>query len=204
MLGAILPILKHRATWGVGIALGVLVAIAAHGRLRYAAGYDAGFVARAVDAHADALTARAIADSTWAVLYAQALDARDAQRSAEQAAARAETRTRRATARLDDALAAVQADPTPQTPQCTALATSCAQARAAWDAERDSLHRVIATTDTLQRRAAAMAMAEPIRLQSALRVALEQQRQTFRAPSRVTWGTVGALVGAVVTLGLVR
>lgn len=200
----LLPILKHRATWGVGVAVGVLVAIAAHGALRYRDGVADGMASeRAIRQH-EAAMAKAMADSTWAVLYAQALDARDAQRSAEQAAARAETRTRLATARLDDALAAVQADPTPQTPQCTALATSCAHARAAWDVERDSLHRLIATKDTLQRRAAAMALAEPIRLQSALRVALEQQRAAFRAPSRLTWASVGAVLGTLVTLGVLR
>jgi hypothetical protein len=200
----LLPLLKHRATWGVAIALGVLVAITAHGRLKYREGYGAGFVARAVDAHADALTAKAISDSAWAVLYAQAASARDAERAALAKVARAEARTRAATARLDDALAAYRVDTVSHTPACSEMADACAVAAALWAQERDTLAQLIAAQDTVVLRQSELLAEEPSRLQSAVRVALEQQRRTFRGPSRVTWASVGALLGTIVTLGLVR
>lgn len=195
---ALLPILKHRATWGVGICLGVFVAIAAHGRLKYAEGHRDGTAKATQAAQADALTAKAISDRQWAAMMKTAMAARDAQRDAERAAVRAELRTRAETQRLQAALSAYRADTVSHTPACGELADSCANAAALWGHERDTLTALIAAQDTAILRQGQFMNSEPQRMADALRVALAQQRQTFRAPSRVTWGTVGAILGAVV------
>jgi hypothetical protein len=196
---ALLPLLKHRATWGVGIAMGVLVALAAHGRLRYAEGHRDGFAKATQAAQADALTAKAVSDSAWAVLYAQAAQARDAERAALAKVARAEARSREAGARVANALVLFAADTVAQmNPTCSELADACRNAAALWGQERDTLTALVATQDTTILRQGQFMNSEPQRMQDALRVALAQQRQTFRAPSRVTWGTLGAVLGAVV------
>jgi hypothetical protein len=198
-------LLSHRITWGVGICLGVCVALAAHGRLKYAEGHRAGVAKATQAAQSDALTAKAVSDSAWAVLYAQAAAARDAERAALAKVARAEARTRAAMGRLTNALTVFAIDTVAQmNPTCAELASSCANAAALWGHERDTLSALIAAQDTTILRQGATMADEPQRMADALRVALAQQRQTFRAPSRVTWGTIGAVLGAVVTLGLVR
>ena len=200
----LLPLLRHRITWGVGIALGGLVAIAAHGRLKYAEGFRDGSAQAAAAAQIDAAAARAVSDSVWSVLHAATIRSRDAQRIAEKAAARAETRTRVAMARLSDALAAYRADTVVQSATCDALASSCANAAALWTHERDTLTVLIAVQDTVVIRQSEMIANEPQRLADAMRVALAEQRRTFRGPSRVTWSTLGAIAGAVLTLGVMR
>lgn len=202
---ALVPILKHRATWGVGIAVGFLVALAAHGRVKYAEGHRDGYAKSIMHAQADALTAKAVSDSAWAVLYAQAAAARDAERAALARAARAEARTREATARLANSLAVFATDTVAQiNPTCSELADACANAAALWGHERDTLTALVAAQDTTILRQGAFMNSEPQRMQDALRVALAQQRQTFRAPSRLGWFARGALAGAVAVLGLVR
>jgi hypothetical protein len=194
---ALLPILKHRATWGVGIAMGVLIAVAWHGKNRYAEGVrdERG------RSQADALTAKAVSDSAWAVLYAQAAQARDAERAALAKVARAEARTRAAMGRLTNALTVFAIDTVAQmNPTCAELASSCANAASLWGHERDTLTALIAAQDTTILRQGEMLTQEPQRMQDALRVALAQQRQTFRAPSRATWAVFGAIAGAIVTV----
>jgi hypothetical protein len=198
-------IMENNVVRGVLLCLGVVVAIAAHGRVKYADGYRTGSADAARAAAIDAATARAAFDSSWAVLYSQAAAARDAQRTAEQAAARARTRSAVAEARLTNALKVFAENPGAQiTPVCAELADSCANAAALWTHERDTLTALIATQDATILRHTEMRMTEPARYAAALREALARQRETFRAPSRVTWATLGAMVGAVLTLGVVR
>ena len=202
---ALLPILKHRATWGVAVALGGLIAIAAHGRLKYAEGHRDGTVQAAALSQRDAMVAKAAADSAWSAMYQTALRSRDAQRIAEKAAARARTRSAVAETRLANALAVFAGDSGAQViPVCAELADSCASAAALWTHERDTLTALIATQDATILRHTEMRMTEPARYAAALREALARQRETFRAPSRVTWATLGAIAGAVLTLGVVR
>lgn len=195
----LLPFLRHRITWGVGIAAGVLIAIAAHGKNKYTEGHRDGVAKATQAAQSDALTAKAVSDSAWAVLYAQAAQARDAERAALAKVARAEARTRAATARLDDALTVFATDTVAQmVPACSELADACRNAAALWGHERDTLTALIAAQDSVVIRQGQIMDKEPQRMADALRVALAQQRSTFRAPSRVTWGTLGAVLGAVV------
>lgn len=200
----LLPLLRHRATWGVGIAVGVFAALIAFGRLKYTEGFRDGSAEAEAVAQRDATVAKAASDSAWSAMYQTAIRSRDAQRIAEKAAARAETRTRVAMARLSDALAAYRADTVVQSATCDALATACANAAALWTAERDTLTALIAVQDTVVIRQSDIIANEPQRLADALRVALARQRATFRGPSRVTWSSIGALAGAVLTLGVIR
>jgi hypothetical protein len=193
---ALLPILKHRATWGVGIALGVFVALAAHGRLKYTEGHRDGTASARAEAQRDAAAARAAFDSAWAVLYAQAAAARDAQRTAEAAAARARTRSAVAEARLANSLAVFATDTVAQIiPACSELASSCANAAALWTHERDTLSALIAAQDRTILSQTDMIATEPARLADAMRAALARQRETFKGPSRVRWLSVGAVMG---------
>jgi hypothetical protein len=195
---ALLPLLKHRATWGVGIALGVFVALASHGRLKYTEGHRDGVAKATQAAQADALTAKAVSDSAWAVLYAQAAAARDAERAALARVARAEARTRAATARVANALTVFAADTVAQmVPACAELAESCANAAALWGHERDTLSALIAAQGRALLIAGDLQATEPQRMADALRVALAEQRRTFRRPSRVRWLLSGVALGAV-------
>jgi hypothetical protein len=200
----LLPLLTHRATQFVGMFALLFVAFSIHGANKYRKGHRDGVAKATQAAQADALTAKAVSDSAWAVLFAQAASARDAERAALAKVARAEARTRAATARVDDALAAYRVDTVSHTPACSEMADACAVATARWAQERDTLAQLIAAQDTVVLRQSELLAEEPIRLQSAVRVALAQQRSTFRGPSRVTWASVGALLGTIVTLGLVR
>jgi hypothetical protein len=191
----LLPILRHRVTWGVGIALGVLVAIGVHGRLQYASGHRDGTVAAQALAQRDAMRAKAVADSAWSVLYASAIRARDAQRVAEKAAARSRARSAAAEARLEDALEAVRVDTLEMPSSCTALASSCANAAALWSEERDTLTALVTAQDRALMTQGDLIATEPARLAAALRDALAEQRRSFRGPSRVRWAAVGAAAG---------
>jgi len=200
----LLPILRHRATWGVGIALGGLLAIAAHGWLRYRDGFADGMASERTVRQHEASIAKAAADSAWSVLYAASIRSRDAQRIAEKAAARAETRSRVAEAKLADALAGYRADTSRRTPQCDELATACANAAALWGHERDTLTALVAVQDTTIQRQGEMIAAEPQRVAASVMDALAQQRSTIKKPSRLTWASVGAVLGTILTLGVMR
>jgi hypothetical protein len=197
-------LLENKAARGVLLSVSILIAVGAAYRLGAwtgdRSGYSRGKTEATAAAQADALTAKAVSDSAWAVLYAQAAQARDAERAALARVARAEARTRIATARLDDALSAYRVDTISHTPACSELADSCANAASLWGHERDTLTALIAAQDTTILRQSDMLTHEPQRMQDALRVALAQQRQTFRAPSRATWAFLGAIAGAIATV----
>jgi hypothetical protein len=199
----LLPILRHRITWGVGIALGVFVALAAHGRLKYTEGHRAGTAAAQAVAARDALTARAVADSAWRELHAAGMAVRDSLRVAEAAAARARARSAAADARLADALARVAVLPDAPA-ECNALATACRHAAAAWSAERDSLSAVTETQGRALTLAEAQARAEPTRTAAAVAVAVQQTRATIRRPSRLRWLVGGIAAGALTTWSVIR
>lgn len=192
----------------VAVALGLCaVAVAAvliQKWVSYREGFRDGTTQAQAAASKDAAIAKAAADSAWAVLFTQAAAARDAQRVAEQSVARAQARSVAAEARLQDAITAVRVDTLEIPSSCTELASSCQNAAALWGHERDTLTALIAAQDRTLLRQGEIAAAEPARLAHAMRAALAEQRRTFRAPSRLTWSTIGALAGAVLTLGLVR
>jgi hypothetical protein len=198
-------LLRHRITWGVGIALGVFVALAAHGRLKYTEGHRAGTAAAQAVAARDALTARAVADSAWRALHEAGMAVRDSLRVAEAAAARARARSAAADARLANALAVFAADTSTQIPAtCSDLATACRNAAAAWSAERDSLSAVTETQGRALTLADAQARAEPTRTAAAVTVAVQKDRATYRHPSRLHWLVGGAVVGALTTWSVTR
>jgi hypothetical protein len=192
----LLPILRHRATWGVGICVGFLVAIAAHGKLKYTEGHRDGTTEAQSVAQADAMVAKAASDSAWSAMYQTAIRSRDAQRIAEKAAARARTRSAVAEARLANALLPFAADTIgPIEPACSELADACRNAAALWSHERDTLTALIAVQDRTILQQTDMIATEPARLSAALRAELARQRETFKGPSRVKWLSVGAVMG---------
>ena len=196
----LLPLLRHRVTWGVGICVGFLVAIVAFGHLRYREGYRTGVVVERTESQRQAAIAKAYTDSAWAVMYAQAVASRDSLRKAEAMAARARARSAVAVSRLADALAAVHAGTVPPSPACGELATACANAAAAWTAERDTLANLLTTHGAALAHAEAMARQEPERTRAAIKFALAQDRATYTKPSRLRWFVAGA---SLATLGMV-
>jgi hypothetical protein len=187
----LLPILRHRATWGIAVALGVLVACAWHGHNKY----EQGVRDTRADALRDAVAARAVADSVADSLRTALTAARGRIDTVRVAVTRTEVRTRVAVTRLDDAIAT--ADTT-----CEALAQAAADAATAWRDERDTLTALVTAQDRALMIAGDLQATEPARLADALRVALAEQRRTFRPPSRLRWLSVGAIIGTAVTLGV--
>jgi hypothetical protein len=186
----LLPILRHRITWGAGIALGVLIACAWHGHNKYAEGHrDA-----TADAERDAIAARAVSDS---VTQAQrvAIDSATAKaQRAEVAAARATARAHVAQHRVRGALASVVVDSTTPDP-VRALVTETSAALDLWDAERAGFEAQLAAKDAIIATQQQHMAGEPQRMTDAIRVALAEQRRTFRGPSRVRWLITGVVLG---------
>jgi hypothetical protein len=183
---------------GLGLCAVAVSAVLLQKWVSYREGFRDGVANERTIRQHEAAIAKAAADSAWAVLFAQATAARDAQRVAEQSVARARARSAAAEARLEDALAAVRVDTLEMPSSCTALADSCANAAALWGHERDTLSALIAAQDTIVMRQTAMIATEPQRLSDAMRAALARQRETFKGPSRLRWASIGAVLGAVV------
>ncbi len=190
------PLLRHRATWGVAVSLGVLAAVWGNGAVKYRQGHRDGRTAAMTESRNAAALAKAATDSAWLEVFNAATRDRDRARIAEKAAARATARRMVAEQSLADALASYHADTTPQTSQCDALASSCANAAAAFRAEVDSLTQLVALQDTSIRNRDAFIVAEPVRVGVAVRSGIERYRETVKAPSRITWGAIGAGLGA--------
>jgi hypothetical protein len=189
----IATLLRHRITWGVAIAVGVLVAIAAHGALKYRDGFAAG-VAAADAKHAQAaLIAADVATRNDTAHAAETAALRDSLRTVTAAAARARTRSAVATARVETAIETVRAD-TAITRACDELATACELAALAWNAERDSLAHAIDTQQAALTLAEAHARAEAGRTQTAVVRGIVLDRATRRPPSRLRWLLTGAAI----------
>jgi hypothetical protein len=109
-----------------------------------------------------------------------------------------------ASAKLADAIAAARNTPVPLTPECSEMATACEVAAALWIHERDTLTALVAVQDTTILRQGEMLATEPQRLSAAVMAALAAQRSTIRQPSRLTWASVGAVLGTILTLGAMR
>jgi hypothetical protein len=206
----LMRILKHRATWGVGIACGVLLAVWGNGALKYRLGHADGVKEEAVRSAQQAAVARTIADSTWSVLYAQARAMRDSLRAAEDAERRQAERRARAEARLEDALtryADARAADTSRSPlqtACDVVVETCRVLRETAAVERDSLRRVITTQRTMLVRQDSLAATEPDRARTMIARGIADWRATHRSPSRVPAFLGGIVAGAVTILFGVR
>ena len=193
-------LLKSQIFRAVVVALALITSVLGFGRWRYAVGYRTGVVVERTESQRQAAIAKAYSDSAWAEMYAQAVASRDSLRKAEAMAARARARSAVAESKLADALAAVAADTAPPSPACGELATACANAAAAWTAERDTLTNLLTTHGAALAHAEALARQEPERTRAAIRLALAQDRATQRRPSRLRWFVAGA---SLATLGMV-
>ena len=203
-------ILSSRATWGVGLCLGILVALGAHGALKYRAGYRDGV------AHESALR-----DSTER-LSQLAADAERAAGEAREAALRAQAREddrklaalavesavmgdrlqaaqRRYAQVMATAAASGDTVETPRERACTELASACLVARATLATENTQLKASLVRRDSILGAKDSLSRLEPYRTAVAVERALTTQRATFRAPSRTTWAAVGAVVGSLTT-----
>jgi hypothetical protein len=217
MIALLLKLARHRAAWGVRIALGVFAALGATSALRYRAGDRAGYARgvsaeRSAHARTDSI-AKAASDSAWRVLHAQSIALRDSLQLAQVARARHAQRTAHAEGRLAEALAqwmAINATPdtgsgaSPKATGCDAVVRTCDEFRAQVALDRTSaaeekrlLEASVASRDTT-------IAGEPVRTAAAVRSGITTWRIGHREPSRGKWFAIGAGLSALLTYAVTR
>jgi hypothetical protein len=204
----ILPLLKHRATWGVAVCLGLFASLAVHGRLKYTEGVRDGTASERAAWSSEVALARnsAIASQVAADAATSALrdsvrlrDARIVQLTEAAAMARGNYR---AALRAYEAAKKYASDSghvsdSPVTRACEEVASTCATALAAEGTVKDSLQVQLLTASRLVAVQDSVIRTEPARTTLTVREMLAQQRAAFRGPSRTKWGVTGAVLGAV-------
>ncbi len=194
-----------RITWGVGIALGVLLGIAWHGHNKYAEGKHDGITQEKATWVSEVALARASATASQVAADAATSALRDSLGQARAATARAEERAAMQQGKYREALgwylAAKNArvDSLPLTAEqlaCDSLASSCANAIAASQEVRDSLTAQLRTAEALSRQQDSVIRMEPARTTLTVREAMAAQRDAFKAPSRSKWFAGGFAAGA--------
>lgn len=198
LLSLAMRLLRSRVTWGVGVAVGMLLAIAAHGTLRFREGKAAGMQLEALRRDSLEATATAAHDSVVAMLARESRAKSDSIHQAQVAAARAgerlaaaQLRYRQTLSQLDSALAA-DTTPSPIRDACTEFRSACELAQERANAVIDSLTQVATLTASALATEQAKSAGEPERTATAVRRAVRDDRATRSVPSRTKWALIGA------------
>jgi hypothetical protein len=198
---------KLPAIKGLVLSVGVLIAIATHGHLKYRDGFAAGVTKERTVAAADlavaqqsAIASQVAAESATAALRDTigTLRGRVAVLSEEAALARGNYRAALRAYEQSKLYAGDSGHVSPVTEACDELARACAVAIAAAQAERDTLSLSLAAAERLVAVRDSSARLEGARTSLALRESLAAQRAAFKGPSRVVWGVSGTILGAAV------
>jgi hypothetical protein len=191
-----------------GIMLIVAGGIWYFGASRYRAGHRDGVALEYARAVTQETIAKAIADSTWQVLFRQSVAIRDSLAVARAAAERAERAANKANAALSVAQAryadarALDTTSSPALQRCDELATSCAAAQQAAEVERDAKNRELNDSRAALRNAEAQAALEPERQRAASNRAIREWRMANPGPPRLPAFLLGVGVGAGVAFTL--
>lgn len=212
MMAVALKLLRHKATWGVGVAIGVLFAVWGNGALKYREGNAAGVAQEKAAWQSEVALARASALSSQVAADAAMSALRDSLREANRRIAQLSEARALAEGKYAQALRfyrqerALSADTTITLVRtaCDELADSCELAMQAAAVERMALTDKLRLAEALSTTQDSTIRTEPVRVTSAIRDALATQRATQRQPSRTKWALVGAGVGALSTWLVLR
>lgn len=208
MMTLAVKLLKHRATWGVMVSVGILLAVWGNGALRYSAGRRSGMAEERAAWSSEVALARTSAIASQVAADAATSALRDSIRVRDsriakltEAAAMAKGNYRAALVAYERQKAALFNDSIPPliVTACDELASSCATALAAEATVKDSLTAQLNAAIRLAGVQDSVIRTEPARTTLTVREMLAQQRAAFRGPSRVTWGAAGALIGVAAT-----
>ena len=200
---------------GSALAIGVVVVVMGWGALRHHDGYSEGYreakrvteaawSADAALARASALKATMRADSATSALRDSLSVATTKVALFKESAALA--RGQYAEALRQYQLVKANARDTSSTAgtalpaACDALASSCSNALAAAQSETNALVEKLRVAEALSADHERTIASEHARWTPVIQDALAQQRQTFRAPSRLAWSVGGTVVGSLLTL----
>lgn len=199
---------KQPAIRGLALVAGMLVAISAHGHLRFRDGVAAGIraekhvrdsVQRIADAAED--RARAETDSIIRALRVSLVQRDRDLQIAKQAAALASGRYAAAQEAYDALKAAKLASgdttTTPMERACEAVAATCAATVRAKEAEVAAVEAKLATAEALSAAKDTVIATEPQRVSRSVRVAVDQVKAAQPKPNRIGWFAAGTIVGVL-------
>jgi hypothetical protein len=192
---------------GTALSIGILVAVISWGALKRRDGYSEGYreAKRITEAawNADAALAREVAAGIKARTDSLTRALRDSLTKQTALVARLSEARARAQGQYAAALEAYQtlkaasgdSLPPELVTACDAVASSCTNALAAAEREKDGLVMQLRTAEALAVAQTDYATKEPERWKPIIADALSEQRRSFQAPSRTRWFAMGAAAG---------
>jgi len=213
MIPILVKLAKSRAAWGVTVSLGLLLAVVAHGKLKFASGRAVGIASERAAwssevalARASATSSQVAADAATSALRDTVATLRDSTAVLSEAAAlaRGDYRAALAAYRRTTAARADSGIVTAEQQSCDELARTCAASVAASVLERAALTRTLATATRLVAVQDSVIGGEPRRTTLSNQEAMAAQRAAFKAPSRAKWAGLGAALGGVIAWGVLR
>lgn len=191
-------VLRSRITWGLGVALGVFVAVWANGALKYRQGVAAGELAAQLRADSVRAIVEIERDSVALQLRVTRGLLTDSLHVLELRVARADERLAQARrtyartlSRLDSALAA-DTTPSPLRSACTEFRSACELAKREADSTIAAQREQIETQETKIATQDSTIAGEPDRTATAVTRGIQRDRAMRQEPSRTKWVLIGA------------